>query len=93
MSATDEAAGAAFVKFSPLESQPASEFTQKVGEVDKPRQEVVAAVRSDPELASPEENNSSFKVDFNKAFNPGFNKFGDFGGQSAASVLWGEQKD
>ena len=36
---------------------------------------------------------SSLKEDFEASFNPGFKNFGDFGGQSSASVLWGLKKD
>ena len=35
----------------------------------------------------------SMKEDFDASFNPGFQNFGDFGGQSSASVLWGLKKD
>ena len=82
------------MQFSPQETQETnhiSQFEQKVGEVVRHREEPV--VQSGPNLRSEEEKKTSFKVDFNNAFNPGFNKFGEFGGQSAASVLWGEQKD
>ena len=90
MSGQEEAGGEPFAQFSPSETQIVSQFEQKVGEVVRPGETVehVAKLTSEEE-----EKNSSFRVDFNKAFNPGFNKFGEFGGQSAASVLWGEQKD
>ena len=75
-----------------------SEFKQKVGEAENEREDTNIAEDSakkavEPIIRSEEVNSASFKVDFNKAFNPGFNKFGEFGGQSAASILWGEQKD
>ena len=90
VSGQEEAGGEPFAQFSPSETQIVSQFEQKVGEVVRPGETVehVAKLTSEEE-----EKNSSFRVDFNKAFNPGFNKFGEFGGQSAASVLWGEQKD
>ena len=80
------------------ESQQLSEFKQKVGEAKTDREDTnitedSASKAVEPIIRSEEENSASFKVDFNKAFNPGFNKFGEFGGQSAASILWGEQKD
>ena len=80
------------------ESQQLSEFKQKVGEAENDKEETnttqeSASKAKEPIIPSEEENSASFKVDFNKAFNPGFNKFGEFGGQSAASILWGEQKD
>ena len=82
------------------ESQHLNEFKQKVGEAENEKRETKnitedsASKPVEPVIASDEEENkASFKVDFNKAFNPGFTKFGQFGGQSAASILWGEQKD
>ena len=92
-----------FVPFTPqhspsFESQHLSEFKQKVGEAEKEKKEANMTEDSaskvvEPIVESEEENSASFKVDFNKAFNPGFSQFGQFGGQSAASILWGEQKD
>ena len=95
-----------FVPFVPQQSrtfesepQQLSEFKQKVGEAENERKDPniteqdSASKAVEPVVQSDEENKASFKVDFNKAFNPGFNKFGQFGGQSAASILWGEQKD
>ena len=75
-----------------------SEFKQKVGEAENDKEETnttqeSASKAKEPIIPSEEENSASFKVDFNKAFNPGFSQFGQFGGQSAASILWGEQKD
>ena len=82
----------------PSESRQLNEFKQKVGEAEAEKKETIitedsASKSVGPIIASDEENSASFKVDFNKAFNPGFNTFGQFGGQSAASILWGEQKD
>ena len=94
-----------FVPFTPQqsrtfesESQQLSEFKQKVGEATNEKKDTnitedSASKSVEPIMTSDEESNASFKVDFNNAFNPGFNKFGQFGGQSAASILWGEQKD
>ena len=73
-----------------------SEFKQKVGEAKTDREDTNITEDSASKAVEPiitSEEDASFKVDFNKAFNPGFNKFGEFGGQSAASILWGEQKD
>ena len=94
-----------FVPFTPQqsrsfesESQQLSEFKQKVGEAETEKKDANITEDSaskvvEPSVGSEEENSASFKVDFNKAFNPGFSQFGQFGGQSAASILWGEQKD
>ena len=80
------------------ESQQLSEFKQKVGEAENDKEETnftqeETSKAKETIIPSEEENSASFKVDFNKAFNPGFSQFGQFGGQSAASILWGEQKD
>jgi len=76
-------------------------FEQKVGKISKDEEQAVVeddTKKIDKQKFAKVENDDkpisgSMKEDFDASFNPGFKNFGDFGGQSSASVLWGLKKD
>ena len=83
-------------------------FEQKVGEVEgdgdsgaaeevtvgEQEEGVTRDVHSKvSEAVSESGGGGSMKEDFDASFNPGFGSFGNFGGQSYASILWGNKNN
>ena len=73
-------------------------FEQKVGKISPDEESAVVEdnvkeVNEQKVVNDTDDKGSSLKEDFEASFNPGFKNFGDFGGQSSASVLWGLKKD
>ena len=71
-------------------------FEQKLGEASEP-EEVIGEEplqrKHEQQSSKKELVSSAMKEDFDASFNPGFHTFGNFGGQSSASVLWGQRKN
>ena len=78
-------------------------FEQKVGEVEGDGDSGAAEEQGEggtrdvhskvSEAASESGGGGSMKEDFDASFNPGFGSFGNFGGQSYASILWGNKNN
>ena len=80
-------------------------FKEQVGEFEAKLGQLEAEPKTGPsealetkhekvveEAEKVEDVSSSMKQDFDANFNPGFGSFGNFGGQSYASILWGKKR-